>query len=86
MEKQTIKLTTKQVEIIQSILGTKKKLSDEWAAVELRENEIVTVICESAGITSSAGIEFKDNTLVVPIPSKVEKVEEIKEVEAEVVA
>lgn len=86
MEKQTIKLTTKQVEIIQSILGIKKKLSDEWAAVELRENEIVTVICESAGITPSVGIEFKDNTLVVPIPPKVEKVEEIKEVEAEVVA
>lgn len=65
-EKHEVKLTEKQVQIIQGIFQAKQALEQEFAKVVQRESEFIVNLCEAKGIEAVQGIEFKDGVMYVP--------------------
>lgn len=69
-ERHEIKLTEKQLQIIQGIFQARERLKAEAQKVAddiaVRESEFIVNLCESKGIEAVQGIEFKDGCMYVP--------------------
>jgi hypothetical protein len=61
-----IVLKPKQLQILGTISAQKKALENEFGKLIQRENEIVTVICEDAGVTAVDGMYVNDGKLIIP--------------------
>jgi hypothetical protein len=66
VEKHEVKLTEKQLQIIQGIFQAKQMLEQEFNKVVQRESEFIVNLCEAKGIEAVQGIEFKDGAMLVP--------------------
>lgn len=66
VEKHEVKLTEKQLQIIQGIFQAKQVLEQEFNKVVQRESEFIVNLCEAKGIEAVQGIEFKDGSMLVP--------------------
>jgi len=69
-----IKLTDKQVEIINGILVSKAQLEQEYKKTVQRESEFIVTLCEAKEVEAVQGIRFEGRSMFVP-----EKQEEPKQ-------
>jgi hypothetical protein len=66
MEQHEIKLTERQLQLLQSLTDSKKTIQLEFQRVVQREAEILLTICESNGVELVEGVSVKDGKLLVP--------------------
>lgn len=77
MEKKEVKFTERQKAILDGIQADKKVVQDEanekFQRILQRENEIIVLICDGAGVEPVQGIELKGDHMLVPVPEAKEK-------------
>ena len=78
VEKQEIKLTEKQISIIQNIFNIKGTLEAEYKKILERESEFIINLCEAKDIVATQGIEFKDGVMYVPKQAPAEPTQKLK--------
>ena len=61
-----IKLTEKQLQIIQGILTAKNTIVEEYNRIVTRETDFIVTVCESHNVTAVTGINLDGDTLVIP--------------------
>lgn len=65
-----LKLTDKQVEIVNGILLTKAQLEQEYKRIIQRESEFIVNLCEAKEIEATQGIRFEGKSMFVPVVEK----------------
>ena len=61
-----IKLTQKQIDIVNGILTTKAQIENEYKRILQRETEFIVTLCEAKGVEAVAGIRFEKGSMFVP--------------------
>lgn len=76
-----IVLKPKQLQILGTISAQKKALENEFGKLIQRENEIVTVICEDAGVIAVDGMYVNEGKLIIPEPKVEAPIKSVKKLE-----
>lgn len=73
-----IKLTEKQISIVNGILATKAQIENEYKRILQRETEFIVTLCEAKGVEAVDGIKFEGSSMFVPEKSEETPVKKLK--------